>query len=206
MRFAGLLFVPVFVLFSAGSILFPPTPPAPETVDPPAWDPPGALAVTLGRGWEDFRPHDGDDGVPLTSGFQGGQHVHVTILSPDLPAEDEGEVLSVITWFVDPATGETLDGAYETDGYLEPLPSGLVDDGHGDVGTPFPVAFLNDLGLRGREVELRVHVVASDGRVGQAQVTGVLDWEQDLPAWREWLEQEPDAGPATDGGPLPGGG
>jgi hypothetical protein len=189
-RLVGLIVVAAFGLFCVASIPLPPDPP--ETIEPPPWETASDFAVEIGRGWENYRAYVDGEGLPLTSGFQGGQHVHVSFVSDELSLDDDVE--RVLTWYVSPDDESLLDGAYESlGGALEAFPAG-----EGRTGSPFTVAFLGDTSLIGQPVELRVHIELSDGRVGRAWTSGLLDWEDELPEWQDWLCTEyggcPDAG------------
>jgi len=202
-RFAGIPFVAAFSLLSIGSI-FPPEEPDPrERIEPPPWEEASDLPLTIGRGWEDFRAYTEGQALPVTSGFQGGTHVHTTLLSAAFTPADS--VARVLTWFVDPADETVLDGAYETDGLLEPLPEELIEAGFGDVGAPFALAFLEEVALLDREVELRVHVEFDDGRISRASARGVLELEWDSPDWDQWLCRHESGGDCLDAGPSEGG-
>lgn len=200
-RFASLALVGSFALLSIASI--DPSENPLDPVEPPAWEEVSDLPLSIGRGWEDFRAYSDGQAIPVTSGFQGGQHVHVTMLSAALVATDS--VAQVFTWYVDPTDERVLDGAYKADGLLEPLPAELVEAGYGEVGAPFATAFLQKTELVGEEVELRIHVDFEDGRIARASTRGVLEFEWDSPDWAEWICLHEGGGSCLDAGPRDGG-
>jgi hypothetical protein len=177
-RVVGLAVLAVFSLLAIAS---PGPVDPPEKIEPPPWSDTSDFDVELGRGWEDFRAYVDGEPIPLAPGFQGGQHVHITFLGEALTLDDS--VSRVLTWYVD-SSEAVLDGAYETNGSLEEL----AREGQPTrVGSPFGTALLWESALIQTEVELRVHIELADGRVGRASTSGLLEWEDELPDWSEWL-------------------
>lgn len=135
--------------------------------------PPEPFTLELGSGADAgaFTPLTGGEVVSLVRGFQGGQHIWVSLRSKDV-ADGPARVRFSIQ---EPATEENLVGDVEFTTYLFP-----GADGYREV---------HDLILRVREpdrivnrqVQIRAHVIDADSKVGVDKRTVGVAWEEESP-------------------------
>lgn len=174
----------VVVLAALAAVASLPEPP------PPEWAYESAIALEVGHLFGPHGIYDEGEPVPLERGFQGGQHVNVNLASAELESEEEGQL---VAWLVDPSDERVLAGPdrgpttfYEADTFGE-LPDDKVY-ALGRVVVDQPDAVI------GHEVELRVELTLSDGRVARAWHRGVGEWLPD-----DWFVPT-DAGVLDDAG------
>lgn len=178
------LFVVVLACLSTLATL--PTPP------PPEWAYESAFAFEVGVGSGALEVYEEGDPVPVESGFQGGQHVNASLRTVELEDGAEGMYTA---WLV-AADGETvIDEPVSFDAvfYADPGRSG----GHVYVYGGRVIVEQTDL-IIGQDVELRVQVTLSDGRIGRAWHRGVGEWLPEDYYQDACFDAECD--PAFDGG------
>lgn len=161
---------------------------------PPEWLYESAVPLDVGIGLGPLDFYEEGDPVPMERGFQGGQHVNALLRAEGLSGGEEGEAVLWIVSADDDAA--VLAGPLSTevvfqtaDGYDLPA-DGKIYAYTRTLIVDNPDAILD------REVELRVQVSLTDGRVARAWHRGVGAWLPD--DYRDSLRQ--DAGVADDTG------
>lgn len=187
-----LLSLSIVALAVVASVATLPPPP------PPEWKEATDFEVRVGVGWDAFDPYDDGEPIPVEQGFQGGQHINVTLLAKDV----EPDVDAVVTlWLVRGSDEALLEGPeLEIRPFEEPESLGFT-------GTPEGARVLAGMRLLvddpdaaiGEEAELRVQVDPGDGRIGRAWFRGTVEWGPS-----PWDEPE-DAGVTDDAGVIDGG-
>lgn len=190
-KLASLAVVGLAVLASVATL---PTPPPPEWVEATDFE------LVVGQGWEEYDPYEAGEGLPLEPGFQGGQHVNVSLRAKGVePFVD----MNVTVWLVRAADDELLAGPETfTESFEDSLSGYDVELPEGVVALPWLRLLVEDPDrVVGEEVELRVQVDPGDGRTGRAWFRGTGEWG---PA--PWDEPVADAGTTDDAGAFDGGG
>ncbi len=107
----------------------------------------------------------------LDLGFQGGQHINVSVAAEGVGDQDE---IRALVWVLDAATDDLL-GEQETTLYFSrdlPALDGML------VSYPANVVFDNPDDVLGREVLVRVQLMLDSGDVGRGTNEGIVDWSE----------------------------
>lgn len=138
----------------------------------PAWDDTSDFEVRVGSA-DNGEFYRVDDGTPfvLDLGFQGGQHINVSVAAAGVRDEDD---IRAVVWVLDAETEDVL-AEQETSFYFSremPELDGML------VSYPTNVVFDNPSDVLGRNVLVRVQLMLDSGDIGRGTNEGVVDWSE----------------------------
>ncbi|MFZ9887462.1 MAG: hypothetical protein ACO3JL_08155 [Myxococcota bacterium] len=128
------------------------------------------LAVGIGTG--PLTVYNAGDPLPLERGFQGGQHINAVLQSPGLGEQTGDSVL----WLIDEQE-QLLFRAAQAQVSFAPAVAAGANAPENTTSEAYGRLLIESPGdVLGRELELRVHVVLSDGRTAQVAHRGPVEW------------------------------